>query len=93
MHRGHQEVTGTAGTIAGEYPARAIRTVGCRRKPKNQNSRVRIAKAGNRPGPVGIVAKRRAFHTRDLSAVAAKSLALVARDDILVNFTQRHWLA
>ena len=88
MHRGHQKIAGTAATIAGEYPARAVRAVGCRRKPENQHSRVRIAKPGNRLGPVGIVAKRRAFDPRDVSAVVAKPRAFVARDDVVMNVTE-----
>jgi hypothetical protein len=88
MHRGHQKVAGTAATIAGEYPARAVRTVGCRRKPKNQNSGVRIAKPGNRLGPVGIVAERRAFDPRNVSAVRAKARAFVARNDVVMNVAE-----
>ena len=60
VHRGHQEIAGSTGSVTREYPARSVRTVSGRRKPKNQNARVGVAEPGNRFRPVGVLPKRRA---------------------------------
>lgn len=88
VHRRHQEIAGTAATIAGEHPAGSIRAMCGRSKTQNQNTRVGIAKSRNRFGPVGIAAKRRAFDAGDVGAVRTKSLAFIARDDVAMNVAE-----
>src|SRR5262245_19886619 len=88
MKRGHQEVSRSTATIAGKDAPRAIATVSGRRKSKNQHARIGIAKTGHRPGPVRVVAKRRALYTSDLGAVRPQALALVAGNDASANLTE-----
>jgi len=90
VHRGHQEIAGSTGSVTREYPACSVRTVSGRSKPKNQNARAGVAKTGNRFGPIGFFTKCRTLHTCDLSAVRAQAAALLAGDDILMNSFQRH---
>ena len=60
-HRREQEV---ARTVSGEHPARAIAAVRRGREPDDQHAGARVAETRHRPGPVGLVAKRRALLAR-----------------------------
>ncbi len=71
----HEEIAGSAGTIAGEHPSRAIRAVGRRRKAYNEKPGRGIPKARNGLSPVVFVAKRRGFAPGHLLAVDHKPRA------------------
>ncbi len=54
MQRRHEEVAGAADAVAGEDAPRAIGAVRRGRQPDEQHPRIRIAKAGHRPAPIGL---------------------------------------
>ena len=56
MQRRHQEVAGAAVAIAGEHAAGAIGAMRRGREADEQQTRRRIAEAGHRPAPIGVVA-------------------------------------
>ncbi len=57
-----------AAAVAGEHPSRAVRAVRGRGEPHDEDPRVRVAEAGYRTAPVGLVGERGALDLRDLLA-------------------------
>ena len=70
VQRGHQEVAGSADAVAGEDAAGAVGAVRRRREADDQQPRPRIAEAGDRLAPVGVVAIGAPLLARDRRAVA-----------------------
>jgi hypothetical protein len=71
MERGHQEVAGTANTVASEDAAGAIGAMRGRGEPDEQQARARVAESGHRPAPVGVIAIGTPFLAGNGLAVAS----------------------
>ena len=61
VHGAHQEVAGAERTVAGEDAARAVGAVRGGREAEDEHPRLRVAKAGHRTAPVGLVPVGRAL--------------------------------
>src|SRR5438093_11999249 len=85
MERRHQEVAGTADTIASKGAAGPVRAVRCRREPHQQQPRARIAESWYGFAPVDLVTVREPLGPRDLPAVVPKPRAACAGDAVRVN--------
>lgn len=77
-----------AGAVASKGPACAIGSVGAGREAKNQNAGARIAKAGNRTGPVGLIKIGATSGLSNTSAILAKPGAAFTGDDGVVNLLE-----
>ena len=77
----HEKVAGAADPIAREHPSGAIGAVGGRCEADDAQAGVRIAEAGHRPRPVGIVAKCAPLLAADARAVGAQARTPFARND------------
>ena len=73
VQRGHQEIAGAAGAVAGEDAAGAIRAVSRRREADDQQPRARVAETGNGFAPVDLVAIRAPLVARDLRRNSARN--------------------
>ena len=69
------------GTIASEWAASAIGSVGARSETKRQDARAGIPERRYRPAPVLPVRVSAATHSSNFSAVGAKPLTSIASDD------------
>ena len=78
MQRGHQEVTGATGAIAGEDPAGAIGAMRRRRETDEQQSRGGIAETGDGPPPVLVCTIGTLLLARDAAAVVAQARTALA---------------
>ena len=88
VHRGHEEIAGSAATITRKDSACSIRAVRRRCEPQNEHTRIRIAKSWNRLRPIRIAAERGALDVCDVSAIRTKALAFVARNDVAMNLAE-----
>jgi len=85
VQRGHQEIAGAAGAVAGEHAAGPVRAVRRGRESNNDEARARITEAGNRPRSVRDVPERAPLLASDPLAVLAQARAALAGDDRLAN--------
>src|SRR5256885_1214997 len=74
-----------AGAIAGKDAARSIAAVRGRREADDEQPRIGVAEARDRPAPVLPVAIRSAFFERDLFAPRDKPRALETVHDLVGN--------
>src|SRR5262245_11892863 len=74
----HEEIAGAASAVAGEHAASAIGTVCRGREAEQQQSRRRITKSRNRPGPVDLIAVRALLLDRYTVAMSAEARTLLA---------------
>ena len=88
MQRRHQEVARAADAVAGEHAAGPVGAVRGRREADDEQPGARIAEAGNRPGPVGLVAIRAPLLASDARAVRAQARTALAGDDLVVDHLQ-----
>src|SRR5262249_45617003 len=88
VERRHQEIAGAADAIAGEDAAGAVGAVRRWRETHEQQARARIAGAGHRPAPVGLVAIGAPLLLRDTRAVVAQSRTAITLNDRLMYFGQ-----
>src|SRR4029079_15493550 len=79
MERGEQEIPGR---VTGEHPPGAIPAMGRRREAQQQDPRRRIAEAGHRPSPVGLVTEPRDLLPGDGLAPGDQPRAASARLDL-----------
>ena len=70
-----------AAAVAGEDPAGPVGAVRPRREADQHQAGLRVAPAGDRPGPVVVVEKRALLHAPDLGAVVAQFRTPPAGDD------------
>ena len=82
MHRREQEV---AAAVAGEHASRAVGAVGGRRQPEHDDRCRRVAEAGDRTAPVGLVAERGAALDGDLLAPGDEARAGAAGHDLALE--------
>ena len=78
-----------AGAVSGEGPASAISTVGSGGESKDEDAGARIAKAGYRPRPIGLVDVGTTAGFSDGGAVGAKAGAELAGDDAFAKEIER----
>lgn len=86
MENGIHEI---AGAITGEDAARAVGAVGSRGQAKDEDAGAGVAKAGDRPGPVGLILVGATFGFADAPAVVAEPGAAFTGDDGGVNLLQK----
>ena len=84
----HEEVARAADPIAREHAAGPIGAVGGRREADDQQPGEGIAEAGNRPGPVDVVAVHAPLLASDARAVGTQTGTPFAGDDLIVNRLQ-----
>src|SRR5947207_6507925 len=89
MECGHQEISRPACAVAGKDTAGAVGAMAGRCEPDDEHARARIAEAGNRARPVGVLAKGAALLLADASTVAAQARAALARHDPLARTIER----
>jgi hypothetical protein len=77
-----------AGAIAGEGAAGSVGSVGARGEAEDEDSGARVAKAGNRTGPVGLVLVGATFGFADAAAVVAKADATFTGNDGFANLLE-----
>jgi hypothetical protein len=82
---GHEEISGT---VTGEDSARAVCAMRSRRKPDQQQSRVRIAEARHWQSPIRIQTVGALFLRCDAATVVAQSRTTVARDDRAMDLNE-----
>jgi hypothetical protein len=78
-----------AAAIAGEHPPGAIGAVRRRCEPHNEDLRLRVAKPGDGPTPVLLIAVRRPALARDVFAPGNEARAGAALDDLGVELDER----
>jgi hypothetical protein len=77
-----------AGAVAGEGTACAVRSVGTRGEPQNQDAGAWVAKAGNGASPVGLVHVGATLGLADTLTIFAQTRTEVAGDDRFTNLLQ-----
>src|SRR5262249_13149006 len=85
VQHGIEEV---AGAVTGKGAAGAVGSVGAGSEAEDQQASVRIAEAGNRPGPVIPLEIGAALFLPDLSAVGDEARAAGAGDNLRVQAEQ-----
>ncbi len=85
MEDGIHEV---AGAVAGEGAAGAVGSVSAGSEAEDEDASLRVAKAGDGAGPVGLVEVGPAPGFADVSAVVAKAWAALARNDGVMNLLE-----
>src|SRR5262249_5143951 len=88
VERGHQEVAGAAGPVAGEDASSAVRAVGGGRKADDEQPRQRIATPGYRLAPIHLFAVRAALLVCDVRAILPQARTALARDDLIADVRQ-----
>lgn len=83
-----RSVKNVPGTITGEHPAGAVGAMRGRSQTHHRDRRVRRSETGNRPAPIGFVAKRRAFGPRYLLTPVDQPRATRTPGHELVEFGQ-----
>ena len=78
-----------AGAVTGEDAASAVGSVSAGSQAEDEDAGARIAEAGDRAGPVGLVPIGTAFGFSDGSAVVSEARAKFARDDGVVNLLKK----
>ena len=86
VHCGEEEV---AGTVAGEHATGAVRAVCSGREPHDEDTRVRVAEAGDWAAPVVRVAEAGDFLARDVLAPRDEAGAGDTADDVSVQEGER----
>jgi hypothetical protein len=86
MQCGPQEV---AARVAGEDPPGPVAAVGCRREPDDEDPRVGIAEAGERPAPVRLVAVAGDLLPGDLFPPRDEPRTAPALDDLALELGER----
>ena len=83
-----------AGTVAGEDAAGTICPMRAGSKAENKDPCSRVAEAGDRTGPVGLIPIGTALGIADGAAIVAKAGTAFARNDGVVNLLQKgtHYL-
>src|SRR5262245_54762483 len=77
----HKEVARAPISVAGEHAPGAVGAVRCRREADQQQPRLGVAEAGDRPAPVDLVTIRAPLLARDLLAEAPQTRTEFAGDD------------
>ena len=85
MERGHQEI---AGPVAGEHASGPVRAVCGGRQSHEQQSRIWIAKSGNRAAPVGVAPMCAFLLVRDAATVLSQARAAFARNNRVVDLSE-----
>ena len=90
MQRACQKVgrTGAIAAITGEHAPGAVGAMRCRRKPHNQQVRLRIAKSRHGPPPILLAGKSRFAHTRHALAIRAQARATRTAHHLLLKLHQ-----
>lgn len=78
-----------SGTIAGERTPCAVSSMRTGSKTKDEHPCARVAKAGNRPSPVGLVLVSTSPGFADAAAVVAEARTALAIDDRFANLLQK----
>src|SRR5690606_39908816 len=85
VHGAQQEIAGAVEAVAGEDAARAVRAVRRRREADDEDAGLRVAEAGNRTRPVGVVPIRGAARLGDRRAPRPQARTALARDDLAMD--------
>ena len=85
MQDGIHEISGS---VAGERSAGAVGSVSAGGEAEDEDPRAGVAKAGYRPGPVGLVEVGATFGLAYAAAVVAETGAKLAGDDGLMNLLE-----
>ena len=81
LQRGHQEIARRADPVARKDAPRPVRAMRGRRQAENQDARLGIAKARDRPRPIQMVPERRLPGPAHLPAIGPQPRALLAAND------------